>query len=168
MDKKIKTYGLILYIKSIVQLVITIIGLSGGLVLAIGGKIITGQHTNTGDAFSDQVANCSTTFVGAIGIALGIITIIISIIMGIFAILYFIHSRKLLHIRPIPKQSYHILKILELLWSVFSIIGIVICMFNLKDTYVLMIILFVIGVQSLITTVGLSKSKINSETVLER
>lgn len=164
MDKKIKTCGLILFIKSIIHLILTIIGFSGGLLLAIFGKIAMNKNANTGDAFSDSVANCSTSFLGAIGIVFGIIAIVVSIILGTFAILYFVHSRKLLYTRPIPKRSYTILKVLEILWIIISIIGIVICMFNLKDTYVLMIVLFLVGVQSLITVIQLSKLKISYET----
>lgn len=165
MDKKIKACGMILFVKAIIEIIVSVIGLSGGLALAIGGIILSSKNSNTGDAFSNQVANCTSTFVGTIGIFFGIITIILSIIIGIFALIYFINSRKLLYIRPIPKKSYITLKVLEIVFIIFSIVGIVICIFNLKDTYIFMIVLSVILLQSFITTTELSKIEMNNQAV---
>lgn len=162
MEKRIKTCGMVLFIKSIIEIIISIVGLSGGLVLAIGGKIITGKISDTGDALPDSAANCSNAFFGTLGIVFGIIAIVLSLIIGAFALTYFIHSRKLLYTRPVPEKSRITLKTLEILSISFSTTIIVIFTSN---SYILMAIFFVIVIQSLMTAIALSKIKINNQDI---
>ncbi len=156
-EKEIKCCGTILFVKSILGLILTVFGLVGGLVFAIGGKSMMDQNANTGDALNDAVANCSTSFFGALGIVVGIVAIIFSIIVGIFSLLYFIHSRRLLREKEVPSKSFKVLRVLEIIGIILSIIGILSCFINIKETYIGLIPLIILLIECVFVTTKFSK-----------
>lgn len=158
-EKEIKCCGTILFIKSIFGFLLTAVGFIGGFVFAVGGKIMTGQNSNTGDALQDEVANCSTAFFGTLGLVFGILAIVVSIIIGIFSILYFIHSRRLLHEENLPMRSLKILRILEILGIILStVIGVVTSVFmDIKETYLVFIPSVILFVECIYITIKLTK-----------
>ena len=96
-EKLRKTCGYILYIKSIIALVVTIILIFGGITMAIMGKHMVdnpGQGDKTG--FEGAVGSCSTAFFGALGIVFGIVSIVVGCLLTLDAIFSMIHSRRIL------------------------------------------------------------------------
>ena len=86
-EKLRKTCGYILYIKSIIALVVTIILIFGGITMAIMGKHMVdnpGQGDKTG--FEGAVGSCSTAFFGALGIVFGIVSIVVGCLLTLDAI----------------------------------------------------------------------------------
>lgn len=157
MDNNIKTCGVILFVKSIIEIIITVIGLTGGLFFTIAGKIATEKVSNTGDPMSDAVANCTTGFYGAIGMAIGIIVLIITLIVGICALLHFINGRKMLYEGSISSGACIILLILELLTTGISTTLLVILANDFKQSFIGVIIFAIIILQSIFTGVQLLK-----------
>ena len=92
-EKLKKTCGLILYIKSIIQLVVTIILFFGGIFLIVEGQKAK-NNTNPSSGLDNQIAACSSAFASVLVTAIGIISLIVAIVLGICAIVYLIHSRK--------------------------------------------------------------------------
>lgn len=161
-NKEIKCCGTVLFIKSILGLIGTVIGLGGGLFFSIAGKLLMKKEETTGSSFENAVANCSTSFFGALGIVFGVMAIIIAVIIGIFSTIYFIHSRKILYSEELPIKSVQILKVLEILGIVICVIGIVGCLISTitqtnTSIYVFMIPLILLLVECIFVTMKLIK-----------
>ena len=151
-EKLKKTCGLILYIKSIIQLVVTIILFFGGIFLIVEGQKAK-NNTNPSSGLDNQIAACSSAFASVLVTAIGII----SLIVAICAIVYLIHSRKILYLNDYQKKSTITLLVFEILYIFVSTIGLIISIIHIQDTVLWLIVSLIVFIQSLVTTILLVK-----------
>ena len=148
-EKLKKTCGLILYIKSIIQLVVTII------------LIVEGQkaknNTNPSSGLDNQIAACSSAFASVLVTAIGIISLIVAIVLGICAIVYLIHSRKILYLNDYQKKSTITLLVFEILYIFVSTIWLIISIIHIQDTVLWLIVSLIVFIQGLVPTILLVK-----------
>jgi hypothetical protein len=155
-EKLKKTCGLILYIKSIIQLVVTIILFFGGIFLIVEGQKAK-NNTNPSSGLDNQIAACSSAFASVLVTAIGIISLIVAIVLGICAIVYLIHSRKILYLNDYQKKSTITLLVFEILYIFVSTIGLIISIIHIQDTVLWLIVSLIVFIQSLVTTILLVK-----------
>ena len=155
-EKLKKTCGLILYIKSIIQLVVTIILFLGGIFLIVEGQKAK-NNTNPSSGLDNQIAACSSAFASVLVTAIGIISLIVAIVLGICAIVYLIHSRKILYLNDYQKKSTITLLVFEILYIFVSTIGLIISIIHIQDTVLWLIVSLIVFIQSLVTTILLVK-----------
>lgn len=155
-EKLKKTCGLILYIKSIIQLVVTIILFLGGIFLIVEGQKAK-NNTNPSSGLDNQIAACSSAFASVLVTAIGIISLIVAIVLGICAIVYLIHSRKILYLNDYQKKSTITLLVFEILYIFVSTIGLIISIIHIQDTILWLIVSLIVFIQSLVTTILLVK-----------
>lgn len=155
-EKLKKTCGLILYIKSIIQLVVTIILFFGGIFLIVEGQKAK-NNTNPSSGLENQIAACSSAFASVLVTAIGIISLIVAIVLGICAIVYLIHSRKILYLNDYQKKSTITLLVFEILYIFVSTIGLITSIVHIQDTVLWLIVSLIVFIQSLVTTILLVK-----------
>ena len=155
-EKLKKTCGLILYIKSIIQLVVTINLFLGGIFLIVEGQKAK-NNTNPSSGLDNQIAACSSAFASVLVTAIGIISLIVAIVLGICAIVYLIHSRKILYLNDYQKKSTITLLVFEILYIFVSTIGLIISIIHIQDTILWLIVSLIVFIQSLVTTILLVK-----------
>lgn len=161
-EKLRKTCGYILYIKSIIALVVTIILIFGGITMAIMGKHMVdnpGQGDNTG--FEGAVGSCSTAFVGV----LGIVSIVVGCLLILDAIFSMIHSRKILRNDSNIDKSIKVCIATEIVSIIVGIFITVAGIANIKEAVgiILLVVAVILIAQSIATIVLLSKlKKLNS------
>ena len=161
-EKLRKTCGYILYIKSIIALVVTIILIFGGITMAIMGKHMVdnpGQGDNTG--FEGAVGSCSTAFVGV----LGIVSIVVGCLLILDAIFSMIHSRKILRNDSDIDKSIKVCIATEIVSIIVGIFITVAGIANIKEVVgiILLVVAVILIAQSIATIVLLSKlKKLNS------
>lgn len=165
-EKLRKTCGYILYIKSIIALVVTIILIFGGITMAIMGKHMVdnpGQGDNTG--FEGAVGSCSTAFVGVLGIVFGIVSIVVGCLLILDAIFSMIHSRKILRNDSDIDKSIKVCIATETVSVIVGIFITVAGIANIKEAVgiILLVVAVILIAQSIATIVLLSKlKKLNS------
>ncbi len=155
-DKIKKTCGLILYIKSILELMATIVLLLGGIALIVLTQSAMDKTEIVND-LDNAIGKCTVAFTGAIITAIGIIYMILACFLGIIAIIYFINARRLLYRNNYQKNATITLLILEILSIIFSFIGVILCGIKLQEQLFLFIICVLLLIQSIITVILLVK-----------
>lgn len=162
-EKQKKICGTILYIKSILGLITSVLGLSGGLFFIIGGLTLTKPLPDgSGDALNDAATNCSRGFVGAIGIAIGIITLIASLIITMLSIVYFINSRRLLRENEIVVKRIKRFIALESFGIFLNLIAFIVLIINFNSINLGLIIsgiilLLALTIECIYVIIGLRK-----------
>ena len=151
-EKLKKTCGLILYIKSIIQLVVTIILFFGGIFL-----IVEGQKANNNSGLENQIAACSLVLVSVLVTIIGVVSFTVAIVLGICTIVYLIHSRKILYLNDYQKKSTIILLVFEIIYIFVSTVGLIVSIINIKEALLWFIVSLIIFMQSLVTTTLLVK-----------
>ena len=165
-EKLRKNCGYILYIKSIIALVVTIILIFGGITMAIMGKHMVdnpGQGDKTG--FEGAVGSCSTAFFGALGIVFGIVSIVVGCLLTLDAIFSMIHSRRILRNDSDIAKSIKVCIATEIVSVIVGIFITVAGIANIKEAVgiILLVIAIILIAQSIATIVLLSKlKKLNS------
>ena len=155
-EKLRKTCGYILYIKSIIALVVTIILIFGGITMAIMGKHMVdnpGQGDNTG--FEG----------GVLGIVFGIVSIVVGCLLILDAIFSMIHSRKILRNDSDIDKSIKVCIATEIVSVIVGIFITVAGIANIKEAVgiILLVVAVILIAQSIATIVLLSKlKKLNS------
>ena len=104
-----------------------------------------------------KLAACSSAFASVLVTAIGIISLIVAIVLGICAIVYLIHSRKILYLNDYQKKSTITLLVFEILYIFVSTIGLIISIIHIQDTVLWLIVSLIVFIQSLVTTILLVK-----------
>ena len=115
------------------------------------------NNTNPSSGLDNQIAACSSAFASVLVTAIGIISLIVAIVLGICAIVYLIHSRKILYLNDYQKKSTITLLVFEILYIFVSTIGLIISIIHIQDTVLWLIVSLIVFIQSLVTTILLVK-----------
>ncbi len=114
-----KTCGWILLIKSFIMLGATIILFFGGIALFVYGqnyKAPNPDGNNINVSCQEGFTKLFTTFFGIIGIFVGVI-------LGIVTIIYLLNSRKILRSTVFPQGSVICLLVFEIIFSIIFLVG---------------------------------------------
>lgn len=128
----------------------------GGIFLIVKGQKAK-NNTNPSSGLDNQIAACSSAFASVLVTAIGIISLIVAIVLGICAIVYLIHSRKILYLNDYQKKSTITLLVFEILYIFVSTIGLIISIIHIQDTVLWLIVSLIVFIQSLVTTILLVK-----------
>lgn len=164
-EKLRKTCGNVLFIKSIISLVSTILLIFGGIFLSIVGRNLIDNNQNAHGDFEGAVGACSKSFIGALGIVFGIVAIVVGCLCAVYTILCFIHSRRILRNDVNIIKSIITCIVIEILSTIVGLGLFVIGIMKIKETVgiYLLIASTLLIIQSVVTIVLLFKlKKLNS------
>lgn len=160
-EKLRKTCGYILFIKSIIALVATIFLIFGGIAISIIGRSLIDNNQNPQGGFEGAAGACSKAFVGALGIVLGIVAIVVGCLCAAYTISSFIHSRRILRNDASIVKSIKVCIVTEIISAIVGGVLFGAGIFEIKEAVgvYFIIVSTLLIVQSVTTVVLLSKLK---------
>lgn len=146
-EKLRKISGIILLVKSFLLLVGILIFSFSGIALIIDGQ----KQIENANNSSEPAVDCSGLG-GAISVILGIVFLIVTVMLILFFVVYFINSRKILNANEFPKGSIICMIIFEIIFVVEAI-SLVIGLIKSDGLFGLILIELIVLIQSAVTTI---------------